>query len=666
MILHPCFNKNIFFDGNVSDICFFNNIPKNQHHFNTLPLQFQHTISFLLRIGVALSAFTCCRLLFLGFNFSSFSDVSFLHFLYALRFDISAITFLYLPFIVFSIIPFHAKGHPSYQLFLKILFHGSNTVSLLFNCVDIEYFKFSLKRTTSEIFNIIGIGEDFLTLLPKYAIDFWHVPVLCIAMVTVTGYLYNLTNGVFPPARPISRNILKFYFYDSFLFILLTALFIIAGRGGLQLRPIDIINANEYASPRNVPLVLNTPFTIIKTFFEEGIKEQAYFPKNRLAEIYSPLHHYSNKERRVKNVVLIIMESFSNEYMGVMKPEIKRETFTPFLDSLARHSLVFDRCFANGKKSIEGIPAIVASLPALMNNPFISSAYSANKINGLAALLKGEGFSTGFFHGGTNGTMGFDAFAHAAGFERYSGRREYNNEAHYDGHWGIFDEEFFDYFNQSIRTFREPFFGCFFSLSSHHPYTIPGKYRHFFRDGKLKIHKSISYADFSLGKFFEAASKEDWFERTLFVVTADHTSTTSLPFFNNAAGIYSIPLLFYCPGTITPAINHRVTQQTDILPSILDFLGYNKEFVAFGQSVFSDSAGFSVSAVNDLYQLITDEYTLQMSGNQLIRLYDFKNDPLLKNNILADSSKAESQKQKLKAIIQSYNYRMINNRLTIR
>ena len=631
---------------------------------------------FYKRLAIALLIFTLCRVLFFFFNKSYFQEVSPLIFLSGIRFDSSTIVFLFSPFITFSLIPLHFKSIPSYQKFLKILFHIPNVISVTLNCIDLEYFKFTLKRTTSDVFNLIGFGNDFISLVPRFALDFWYVLIIWFCLIAFSIFLYKKTeiesNKEFEGKRLFSvlgfqlSSLRKYYFFEIPVFLILFSVFIVGGRGGFQLRPIDIINANDYASPQNVPLVLNTPFTIIKTLFDDGIKEKNYFKADALKNYFNPVKQFKGKsDFKPLNVVVIIMESFSNEYIGVMNSGIKRETYTPFLDSLSKFSLVFDRCFANGKKSIEGIPSILASLPSLMNNPFISSAYSGNKINSIASILKEKGYQTGFFHGGTNGTMGFDAFSKAAGFDKYYGRNEYNNDADYDGHWGIYDEEFFQFFTRNLNEFREPFLGCFFSLSSHHPFTIPLKYNETFNKGTLKIHPSIQYADFALKRFFETAEKCTWFKNTVFIITSDHTSTTSLPFFNSSAGIYSIPLLIYSKDRIVPGLNHRFAQQIDIMPSILDLLNYGEKFNSFGQSIFSEVAeGYSISFMNNIYQLVSENRVLEFDGENFVGCYDFKSDQLLKNNILAkDSTDLLPLKNMFRAFIQSYNYSLINNKL---
>lgn len=530
-----------------------------------------------------------------------------------------------------------------------------------------EYFKFTLKRTTSDVFNLVGFGNDILMLIPRFALDFWYLFLVFSGLIILSVYLYNKASRGISSESCTQKNIFNEYLLSVPVFMIALSGFIIGARGGLQLRPIDIINANESAIPQNIPLVLNTPFTLIKTIAEEGITEKSFFSENELNEIYSPVHHLASPDSfTYQNIVLIIMESFANEYVGIMNPGIKRETYTPFLDSLAQHSLVFDRCYANGRKSIEGIPAIVASLPSLMTNPFITSPYAANKINSLAGLLKNKGYQTAFFHGGTNGTMGFDVFARAAGFDQYYGRNEYNNESDYDGNWGIFDEEFFQYFANNLNSFKQPFLGCFFSLSSHHPYTIPGKHKNRFKQGKLKIHPCIQYADYSLRRFFETASGMPWYNNTLFVITSDHSATSLLPFFTTSAGAYSVPLLFYSPGKIVPAINHKATQQCDILPTLLDLLNYEGKFISFGQNNMNSGVpGLAINYMNGIYQLTTDRHVFQFDGEHALGLYDWPHDQLLKNNILAvDSATTMKLEQKIKAIIQSYNYRLLHNQLS--
>ena len=133
--------------------------------------------------------------------------------------------------------------------------------------------------------------------------------------------------------------------------------------------------------------------------------------------------------------MILIMECFSKEFIGFI---IVVKIYS-ILDSLMKNSLVFENAYSNGLKSIEALPAISASIPGLIENPFITSNYSQNNINSIASILNKEGYNTSFFHGGVRGTMGFYSFCKKAGFKNYFGMEEFNDKTQYDGTWGIYD-----------------------------------------------------------------------------------------------------------------------------------------------------------------------------------------------------------------------------------
>lgn len=289
----------------------------------------------------------------------------------------------------------------------------------------------------------------------------------------------------------------------------------------------------------------------------------------------------------------------------------------------------------------------------------------SNDITSLAEVLRKRDYSTAFFHGGTNGTMGFEAYTKVAGFDNYYGRYEYDNEDDFDGNWGIFDEPFLQYTAETVDKMKKPFFGCIFTLSSHHPYTIPEKYKGMFRKGNSDIVESIMYADYSLQKFFETARKMPWFENTLFVLTADHTSEAFHPVSRTSVGRYSIPIVFYSENENWQQFNNGIAQQIDIMPSVLDYLGYDESYLAFGESLFDSLATrFAISYLNGMYQLIQNDYVYKFDGEKDVSLYNFKKDSLLRNDLLGSKDSIQNKmRQMTKAIVQEFNNRMIENRL---
>lgn len=627
----------------------------------------------LQKIALVFLLYLLSRILFFLFNMHIFNEVGTGEFtaitIKGIPFDLSTIFMLNLPFIVFNTAPIPVRFRKSYQRINNILFYYfANIIGLAANFIDAVYFRFTLKRSTADVFNYIAKEEnEVISLLPQYISHFW----LEFLSWILFAFLLVFLNQKFirKPAVPKPKRV-RDYLLQTFLFAVIIAISITAIRGGFQLKPIGIMNAARQVDNRNIPLLLNTPFTLIKTIGQPTIKKVDYHEADVLKEIYKPVHRPDSSQLPYQpvNVVIIVLEGFSAEHSGLLNPHYHKDStyqgYTPLLDSLMLKSRYL-KAYANGKRSIESIPAIVAAIPTLMSTDFLTSSYSRNNLNSLAGLLKEIGYQTSFFHGGNNGTMSFDLFSKMAGFEKYYGRNEFNNDEYYDGKWGIFDEPFFRYFKQKLDETPEPFFTLLFSVSSHHPYTLPEKYQGSFKQGPLKIHKTIRYTDHALKTFFREAKRSAWYHNTLFVITADHTSQLYFRENQGRIGNLEIPLLFFFPGDTVTKHYETTAQQTDIMPTVLSILEYNKPFVAFGNDIF-DTAGqhFAISYNNGSYQLIQGDYSLIREINENYSLYNIRQDKLQKTDI------AQHQPQRFKkmislleAIIQQYNNRMINNQL---
>lgn len=623
------------------------------------------------RLLVVLLFFFLSRVCFYLFNLHYFSTPGFSEvlrlFFIGFRFDISAILIINLPVIILFCIPFKFRYNKVYKGFVNFYFYLVNIIGLMVNFVDLIYFRFTLKRMTAEIFSYLSVGGDFSKLVPQFLHDFWYVAVVWLILILAFIYTVSRFSATAPPGK--SKGKLSYMILNSLLFLFILGLCVLGIRGGTQLRPISIITAGNYTNARYIPLILNTPFTIARTIGHESLQTKNYFGKeNQLNKACTPIHKPHSEGFRKLNVMIIILESFSREHMGSLNYNLENGTykgFTPFLDSLAKHGLLLDG-FANGKTSIQGIPAILSGIPSLMDESFIQSNYSTDKFNSLASLLKQKGYVSAFFHGGTNGTMGFDSYTRLTGFDHYFGRSEYHNEADYDGRWGIRDEEFFQYTKKTIDHLQQPFLAALFSLSSHHPYHVPHKYSNKFRKGRLPIQESVMYADYSLSKLFEAAKKMPWYKNTLFVITADHTSEGYYPYYQTDAGQYAIPILFFRPGEDLDGKRGETASQADILPSVLDYLHYNKDFIAFGNSVFDTTTShFSIHYISGVYGLVKDGYLLEFNGAATTALFDLKKDSLQKTNLAKKNLPVmKNMEEFLKAYLQEYNNRLIENRLT--
>ncbi|MBK7967816.1 MAG: sulfatase-like hydrolase/transferase [Bacteroidetes bacterium] len=615
---------------------------------------------FIKRILLLLFIYQLCRLLFFIVNYSYFTTSSVseivLAFFLGIRFDIVVAVVLNIPFILFHFLPFQAFSGRIWQRALKLYFFIINIPFLLLNCVDLEYFKFQGKRTTADLFQLFAMGDDMQNTIPRMALDFWYV-ILCFVVLSVI-FVWGYNKIKVKPAPVNDQKLIQW--------ILILPVILITGigfRGGIQYKPLGILAAAKHTTPPLVPLVLNTPFTVIKTFGKVLIDEKNYLPESELTTYFDKVHSYKKHEPfHPRNVIIIILESFSSEYIGYLN---NGKGYTPFLDSLSTHCISFNNAYANAKKSIDGIPAVVASMPTLMPASYITSPYNGNRLHSIAALLKQKGYSSGFFHGGNNGTMGFDNFASMTGFDAYYGRKEYPGKD-YDGNWGIFDENFYAFFTDKMNKMPQPFVTTFFSLSSHHPYSLPEHLKNNFPKGSLPIHESIGYADYSLQQFFKKAQATSWYKNTLFVITSDHTGPSAIPYYQTKAGMFRTPILFYLPYADLKGTNTKTTQQTDIVPGILDLLNYDNSFIAFGNSPFDSTRnGFAVNYTGDSYQIIGEKQLIQFDGQEVIGYYDYKNDSLLTQNKIGKNSPPDSILLKsLQSILQQYNHSLIKNQLT--
>jgi phosphoglycerol transferase MdoB-like AlkP superfamily enzyme len=630
--------------------------------------QYLKRIYFLLATYlVALAILSCARFLFLLLNKSSFtgitaSDVSASLF-YGLRFDLITATIVNALFIFLITFPVSFFQFKIFRTTLKIIFISTNLAALALNMVDMAYFPYTLRRSTADTFSFFFEKNDAGSLLPLFLKDFWYLFVIFFLFLIFLNLFYKIIEKKILVDYLQEENNLKTISIKSLNFLLIIGLSILSIRGGTQLIPIGIIDAGNFVKPQCVPLVLNTPFCIIKSGVLHILPEKNYMNEKEATTLINPIkkYNYADADFKNKNVIIIILESFSKEFTKLGH----RKSYTPFLDSLMDNSFVYTNAFSNGKRSIEGIPAIVASLPSF-DIDYISTVYSNDKIMSLASTLKTKGYYSSFFHGGTNGTMNFNGFCGSAGYDSYFGRNEYNNEKDYDGNWGIWDEPFLQRFAQELDKQQEPFLSTVFTLSSHHPFIVPDKYKSKFPEGKMPIQKCIAYTDYALQQFFNSAKKSKWFANTLFVFVADHTGPSENPVFANSYGNYQIPIFFYEPKSGLKGSNNNVAQQLDIMPTVLDLLHYNQPFFSFGNNLNDTTQNnnrFAINYYNGVYQYFDNEEMLQFNAEKIVSIYRYKTDSTLNVNLINDEHPSD---KKIKAFIQEYNNCIIHNQLSIK
>jgi phosphoglycerol transferase MdoB-like AlkP superfamily enzyme len=557
-------------------------------------------------------------------------------------FDLITIALFFFPFLILSYFPL-PDAWEKLRAGLKIPVFFLTTFSIfVFNAWDVAYFSYTAKRTSFDYFVYMLTNTETSSLAGDFILEFWWLILFFVLSLWFIG-------RSFLQVKSTNVNWKDKKKWISFVLILGGSVLI--GRGGFQLKPIGIIEATNYSSLENAPAVLNTAFTIVKTWNMKGVEEKHYFDETKLNAIFNPVQSTNPQTFLPKgtNVCFILLESFGTMYSGPNSPE----SYTPFLDSILGKSMFFEDAIANSRTSMDAVPSVVSSIPAYTNESFILSSYSSNQFQGLPSILKKDGYFSAFFHGANNGSMRFDGFTSAAGFDRYYGRNEYPNDAHFDGNWGIEDHHMLSFAADEMSRFKTPFFSMIFTLSSHHPYTIPTAFKAKVKHGPEPLCATISYVDLALKEFWEKAQKQAWFKHTLFVFCADHVGPTQRRDRHSLNWTYRIPIGFYHASMNLPKVpKGKVFQQIDILPTVLDLLGIKSTYYAFGTSYFNPIS--MPKMVCEQGNLINFEMTK----------HGYLNTVWNENMKQKRSSHEQKIIEQMKALYQHYTHDLISNQLT--
>jgi len=626
------------------------------------------------RLGLVFAMFSIQRILFYLFNIGYFPQMSMEHLgelmFSGLKFDLTAVLYVNSLYLLLMLIPLLQKYEPGYKKVAKVIFLWTNSIALASNFIDVVYFRYILRRTDFSIFTEFKHESQMWKIGLIGLAQYWYLVLIFSAMILILRWCYSDHHR-----SNLIRSKAIFYAVSTVILGLGSGLAVAGIRGGFTgtTRPITISNAIEKVKkPIESAIVLNTPFSIIRTIDVKTFEEVSFFDEKEAERIYSPIHRGDSPGSfKPMNVVVLILESFTKEVVGALNTDLENghyKGYTPFLDSLIHHSYTWKYSFANGTKSIDAIPSVIAGVPSLVQ-PFVLSRYSLNEMEGLAATLKKKGYDAGFFHGAPNGSMGFDAITHMLSVKRYFGQNEYGRKEDSDGYWGIPDELFLNYCAKNFSQLKEPFIASVFTLSSHHPYVLPEKYKDRFKGGPFPLYKCIEYSDFSLQQFFKEASRQPWYNNTLFILTADHSLPSSdHKEYITSTGLFSIPIVFYQPGSNLVGMDSTLMQQIDIFPTVMGYLKYDAPYFAFGSDRFNpQNHPFVVNYENGYYQFMEDEIMLQSDGKSLVAAYRYKDDPYYLNNLAGGKDTTiNAHFQRFKAFLQQYNNRMVQNRLTIK
>ena len=566
-------------------------------------LQHKNAYSRMLLIFLACMApFTLMRLALFVIYHDDFSSLGALEviesFAAGLRFDVSMVAMVIgLPLLVMLMLPFRWSHHVYWQRLWGWFIFITLLLMIFMMAADTIYFGVVHRHVGAEI----GTISSDMASMSMLALSQYSGALFLFGLVAVTGALFwrFLTHHI--PAAP-NRIWMRLV---SILVGLL--LLVILGRGGIAGKPISVGEAFFSNTLSQGYLALNGAFAIARALNDSAPPPKVFMPQ---AEAIERTHNYlvgkgapfynrnfplyrqarAASQTSKPNVVVIMLESWGAIHIDALRKQMNLPPLgvTPNFDRLAQNGRLYTHFYANGQRSIQGAAAVLAGLPTLPGMPFLGEGLEQNQQSFLGELAQSQGYKTFFLQSSDRGSLRFDAIAARAGFSTYLANEdipELHEHKKAASTWGTWDHNTLQEANKRFAAARKPFLGYIFTSTSHIPWLIPDdRWKKYTSGSNIdKALNAIYYTDWALGEFIAAAKQAGYYDNTIFVLLADHTSEF-VEDVANVPNLFHIPLLIAGPG-IKGGIDERIGSQFDILPTLVDMGGWATDYDGLGRSL---------------------------------------------------------------------------------
>jgi phosphoglycerol transferase MdoB-like AlkP superfamily enzyme len=295
--------------------------------------------------------------------------------------------------------------------------------------------------------------------------------------------------------------------------------------------------------------------------------------------------HGGGPEKRL-NVVLVSVESLGAEFVGALGD---RRGLTPNLDRLAAEGLFFTRVYATGTRTVRGLEALSLSIPPTPGYSVVKRPNNEHLLT-VGEVFDEKGYESLYVYGGYGYFDNMNYFFGNNGYTVVDRTAIPAGQVHHENVWGVADEDLFTLaLGEADRRHAAgtPFFEHVMTTSNHRPFTYP--------EGRVDLPSgsgregAVRYTDWAIGDFIARARTRPWFDDTVFVIVADHTSSargkTDLP----VEGFH-IPLVVYSPRHVAARTVDYVASQIDVAPTILALLNFSYRSRFFGQDILTEGA----------------------------------------------------------------------------
>lgn len=556
---------------------------------------------------LSLLLFTLVRVFFYISYLDYFSDLTFIEtlksFFMGFRVDVALIfTFTSLIWLAL-LLPFKFTTNKIYRSSLGILWGLILGAITFFNIGDILYFGFVNRHLNNEL---SLIGND-LGILVDMVLDFYLFQTLfgTLFYLLIIYTFYKLFSA------EIKNKTIKQREWANMLLVIIIAFVGIRGKlDGISFGTSDAFAVNKVSSGN---LALNGFFCFhrggtINNVDHSAIKPQKAIQKVKesleskkftfIDEKFPLMRQSTSTTKNDYNIVIIMIESLSAKYLDALANNDFK--VTPTLDKLAKEGQLYTNFYANGQRSQEGITSIYAGLTQPVGFENLGEGLELYNPSYLGNIAQKNGYSTLAMQSSARGSFRVDKLSSLAGFSEYYGAEDIKKTGKEIGqpNYGAWDGNGFRFLSSKLKSIKEPFVSFFFTASTHSPFYSPGKeWEKYPHDTKAEngYLNTVNYVDSQIKEFMEASKKEAWFDNTIFIFTADHTNHTKL---DNAKEIklsnvnldeFHVPLIIYAPKIIKPKKSDIVSSHNDVIPTIIDILGWKTPFTTIGNSLVDES-----------------------------------------------------------------------------
>ena len=599
-------------------------------------------------------------------------------FITGLRFDLIVTVYVLLPLVIGLLFKKGLSNRKSYTVWLTFV----SSVMIFLAIVELDFYHEFHTRLNSLVFEYMK--EDPTTVLSMIWYGFPVVTYLIIIGLMITALFFIFTvNSRINQAKSTDKTRYSLRM-TAFLVVLLIS--VVSARGTLRqgppLRWGDAFQSNYLFANH---LGLNGVYTLAKAVIgtkkgdnkwlkkmpladaDSTVEEMILTPSDQLIDPeYSPVlrsyHAHVGLTQKPLNVVFILMESFSGEYVGALGHD---EGITPEFDKLAKQGLLFNRFFSNGTHTHQGMFASLACFPNLPHYEYLmQQPEGSNHFSGLIQMTADRGYQSMYVYNGDFAWDNQKGFFGAQGMQRFIGRHDFVNPVFSDPTWGVSDQDMFDRAAEELQKMPKdkPFFAFLQTLSNHTPYALPTQLpiAKVTGHGELNEHlTAMRYADWALGQFFKKVMKSDYVDNTLFVLVGDHGFSTP----NQVTDIdmlkFHVPLLIIGPDVVKKYghSNSTVGAQVDIAPTVAGLMGGDTTYNCWGRDLLNiNDAGFAVikpSGSDPTTAIIDDNKVLVKSTDNTASLYNYELLPKASANTLHDAADTEKLDHLLDAYIES-------------